>query len=95
MKRTELEQIIKGIAPVIKDYIAKALEERAPIEWTGTWNASTSYKRGQLAMWDGSSWIASVDNRGIEPGKSSTGQWRLFASRGKQGSQGPAGKDLR
>jgi hypothetical protein len=107
--RSELEQLIRGIGPVIKDHVQseiekrcgalrsdiKELQERTPIEWVETWSNATKYRKAQLVTWDGSAWIATKDNIGREPGKTSDGSWRLFASRGKQGSQGPPGKDAR
>lgn len=55
----------------------------------GVWNNSTLYKRNNLVLVDGQTYIANQDNSNTEVTDTST--WTLFASRGEQGIQGVEG----
>ncbi len=53
------------------------------LEFRGVWNAATDYRRGDVALAGGSSWIAVVPTRENKPGSSDA--WRLLAQRGRDG----------
>lgn len=56
--------------------------------WRGTWNNSTSYVTYDAIAYQGSSYIAVVDNSNVIPGSDGT-TWQLLA---QVGAQGPAGE---
>jgi hypothetical protein len=49
----------------------------------GTWDATTEYSRGDLAISGGSTWLAVEDVAGTKPGTSPA--WKLFAQSGRDG----------
>src|SRR5262249_25767920 len=54
----------------------------------GTYDLSKNYKHLDIAMLNGSSFVALRDDPGPCPGES----WQLFASAGKRGQEGPRGE---
>jgi hypothetical protein len=57
------------------------------INHRGTYDSGTSYARGDAAMLDGSSFVATRDRPGECPGDG----WKLLASAGKRGEKGRPG----
>ncbi len=51
--------------------------------WTGPWSNATLYNAGDLASYQGSTWIATTTNTGQTPGQSAP--WSLFAAAGING----------
>jgi collagen type III alpha len=62
--------------------------------FTGTYDASKAYERGDCVMWGGSMWVAKESARSIAPdtdAPSSKRVWGLAVMRGRQGKQGTKG----
>lgn len=55
----------------------------------GVWSAEGDYERGDVATWGGTAWEAVEPEKGVKPDQSSGG-WRIFAKRGRDGKD--AGK---
>lgn len=78
-----------GRPPPHDDWIclaARGLEGASPA-YKGAWKAATAYQAHDVAMVDGSSFVALRDAPGPCPGDG----WRLLAGRGKSGPPGPPG----
>jgi hypothetical protein len=75
-----------GVLSVLIDRCAPGLVMR------GAWISTAKYLRGDLVLFDGSTWLARRANTGKEPGGStSAGDWQVFAERGPTGPRGVAG----
>src|SRR5262245_34986539 len=61
--------------------------QRAPFQHRGPFVADATYAAGDIAMINGSAFIALRDNPGPCPGPG----WRLLAAVGKRGCRGPIG----
>lgn len=59
------------------------------INWQGAWNVSTPYKKDDAVSYQGSSYIALLDNTGVTP--TNTTNWGKLAAKGAVGATGPAG----
>jgi integrin beta 3 len=71
---------------VVKEYVWKV-----PFQiYRGTFGQMPSYEKGDDVTWDGSEWIAQVDNPKGKPGTADSG-WKLIVKRGGDGKTGPAG----
>ncbi len=79
-QQDELGELRAANAELRRD--VAALEARG-LEFKGVWNAATDYRRGDVALAGGSSWIAVVPTCGNKPGSSDA--WRLLAQRGRDG----------
>jgi hypothetical protein len=53
--------------------------------WRGVWKPAETYQRGNIAQWDGSPWLALIENPTTKPGTSQ--EWVLFAKKGRDGSR--------
>ncbi len=53
----------------------------------GTWNATTTYERLTVVLYDGSSYVSLINNTGVTPGTNGN-IWQLVASKGQNGSGG-------
>ena len=60
-----------------------------------TYKEGTSYSKGSLVQWDGSGWIALIDNPPMKPGigKPEVTGWKLWIKRGNDGKPGTKGMD--
>ena len=61
----------------------------AGIVWKGNWNNATAYLKGDAVAYQGSSYIALVDNVGVPP--TNVANWGVLAKKGNNGAAGPAG----
>lgn len=61
--------------------------------WRGAWSVSTSYAQRDAVQNDGSSYVCTTPNTGVEPGVAPnwTAYWDLMADAGDQGPQGYQG----
>ena len=59
--------------------------------FTGLFNAATSYNPNDVATWNGSTYVATVANQGGSTPDQNTANWALMAEAGSPGSAGPAG----
>ena len=89
-----LRVLVKGIAPVIREYVAqeldqlrddlgprvKALEARPTPEHVGPWRQGTVYGPQKMVQHDGACWFALVETD-TKPGASD--DWRLVAKGGR------------
>lgn len=67
--------------------ITKTAIGRVIPAYVGTWDALTNYKKLDNVLYNGNTYIALVDNNGIEPGGSlSAGKWQMIASKGDSGA---------
>jgi len=93
MQRKTIELFAKGLAPVIRQFVAQQveplkqriaeLEQRENnLKYLGTWQASGEYQRGNFISHDGSMWCATRDTRS-RPGTSN--DWQLCVKRGRDG----------
>lgn len=57
----------------------------------GYWREGMASKAGDVVTQDGSAWVAKQDNTS-KPCLENKDDWRLFARKGRDGAQGPAGK---
>lgn len=66
---------------------------RVSFAFKGAWSPSVPYERLDVVTYSGSSWAAKADvvPEGVIPSESNTDYWNLVASKGEQGTQGPAG----
>jgi hypothetical protein len=60
------------------------------LNFRGAFKPDVRYERHDVAMSDGSSWVATRDNPDGMPGNG--GDWRLLASAGKRGARGERGE---
>lgn len=58
-------------------------------QWRGTWDSGTSYLIDDVVFYEGSAYIAVLDNTAVTPGGADT--WEMVASEGDQGIQGIRG----
>jgi Collagen triple helix repeat (20 copies) len=61
----------------------------AGINWQGAWSNATAYKKGDAVSYQGSSYIAIVDNINVPP--TNIVNWNQLAKKGNVGATGPAG----
>ena len=61
------------------------------IEWKGEWDIATTYNAGEGVSYDGSSYVALVDDTGTEP--PSEGIWNLVNKRGATWTYGSGAPD--
>ena len=54
------------------------------MSWTGTWSSSTNYVVNQVVYYNGSSYIALVNNSNVTPGTDNT-KWNIMAAAGAEG----------
>lgn len=60
----------------------------------GVWSANKSFAEGDLALHEGSTWLALRANKGKQPGEAGSQQdWQIFAAEGPEGARGPAGPE--
>jgi hypothetical protein len=81
-----------GHAPPSDDWAALAAKGSDGVDGTtpvvrSTWKAGIEYHRLDIAVTDGSAFIARKDNPGACPGD----DWQLIAAHGRQGIKGPPG----
>lgn len=65
------------------------------ISYAGAWNVNTDYSKNQVVTYNGSAYVAKIDNVGKQP-DTNTNEWNLFiekGNRGLQGFQGPPGSN--
>ncbi len=89
-----LKSLSSSVADVLKDAL-KSRDERiaqlearlsaletAPksLDYTGTWQRATEYRRNQGVTHKGQLWLCLTDNRAVEPG-TSAGCWQLADKR--------------
>lgn len=75
---------------VLIDYIAiEKVEDLTPLP-SRPWVSADYQQRGQVVTWQGRSWIARIDNRGVAPPATSVGTatWGLLADKGADGAAG-------
>ena len=97
MTDTALKKLVKSLAPVIHDVVARSaapllrrieeLERRHALPYNGVWGASDAYTAGELVTHDGSMWIAKRESIGRRPGNDPN-VWTLVVKRGKDGRSG-------
>lgn len=58
------------------------------VSWRGAWSVDISYRAGDIVTFQGSSFIANVDNVASSPPSS---VWSVLAEKGDTGQQGPPG----
>lgn len=75
--REEIQEIVKG---EIIELQTRSLADA----WVGVFQPGNAYKRGAIAQWDGTPWLALSDTNGT-PGLSP--DWKLFAKKGKDASR--------
>jgi len=89
-----MQLLVKGIAPVLRDYVQQELEKlrvelgtriteleaRPTPEHVGKWQEGTLYKAQQMTQHDGSCWFA-LRMTDSKPGTSDA--WRLVAKGGR------------
>ena len=93
MTEAQLEQLMKDIAEVTKEYVAKqiatrdarikALEERPVLKYMGVWAEEQQYNAGNLVTRAGSIFHANRSTR-AKPGEGSA-DWTLAVKRGADG----------
>lgn len=59
------------------------------INWQGAWNVTTPYKKNDAVAYQGSSYIALLDNTGVTP--TNTTNWGKLAAKGAAGATGATG----
>ena len=59
------------------------------INWRGTWNAATQYRKNDAVGEAGTSYVAKVDNVDVQPPNSGT--WAVLAKKGNTGAPGAPG----
>lgn len=72
------------ITSLIEDRFADVQVRSLADTWRGVWKAGETYKRGEVAQWDGSPWLALRDSKDVKPGTSGP-DWNLFAKKGRDG----------
>jgi hypothetical protein len=86
MKRSEMQTLVKSLAPAILEILkpleAKiaALEAKPSVEYRGVHQTGTTYAEGNLITRSGSLWLALRETTQT-PGQS--GDWRLVVKRGE------------
>ncbi|UPJ81916.1 hypothetical protein IVB16_08095 [Bradyrhizobium sp. 183] len=90
-RRAEIEGLVKSLAPVIGDFVLKAitplkerlreLESRPTLRYLGIWDASRTYPPGSFVTHAGSIWYTDAQNTGLRPGEGGN-FWRLAVKRG-------------
>lgn len=100
MKPSEIESLMKAIAPVLRSYLRDELTpirrqmtelerrvaevETKGLEFVGTFQRAATYRRGQAVSFDGSLWIALRDTQSGEEPGQSKA-WQLAVKRGRDG----------
>lgn len=89
--RNDLREMMKGIAPVIKEYVQceiapirkRLIEiETKGVEYRGVYQRAISYQRGALVTHGGSMFCAIKDvTQGVVPGQSN--DWQLCVKAGR------------
>jgi hypothetical protein len=79
MVRAELEKRDAEIADLRERLMA--VESRKSLTDAGVWRSTSTYSEGQAVTYDGSLWVAQVDEPG-PPGKDLAG-WRLAVRKGR------------
>lgn len=79
MVRAELDKRDAEIADLRERLLA--LEGRKTMTDAGVWRSTSSYAQGDAVTYDGSLWVAQVDEPG-PPGKDLAG-WRLAVRKGR------------
>ena len=89
-RRAEIEGLVKSLAPVIGDFVLKAvgplqqrlkaLESRPTLRYLGVWDASRRYPPGSFVTHAGSIWHTDQETTGVRPGDGAI--WRLAVKRG-------------
>lgn len=88
--RAEMATVQREKALLVEER-KKAAAER--LEHVGPYRAGEKYRRNQIAMRDGSSYICVVNETTADPReKLEQPHWRLFAKGGDRGPQGPQGE---
>lgn len=96
MTTNDLEAMMRGIAPVIQEYTAKAiqaatspllarvaaLEARPGVEYAGVYDAAKTYAEGQLVTRSGGLWLALRTSTNLLPG-SDPAFWKLVVKSGE------------
>lgn len=90
MTEQELTAIVTGIAPVLREEIAKALggiearvaaiEAKPQVKFCGVFKRGTTYERGDIATHAGSLWVCLTSTSGA-PTEDHVG-WQLAVKRG-------------
>lgn len=80
-----IEAIRIATAPLLKRI--QALEQRPHFEPSGTFSMEATYRRGNVVVDGGSTWLCLSDGlKGVRPGSGTPdGCWQLFAARGRAG----------
>lgn len=70
----------------------KQMEEYG-IRYCGVWQRAIGdlYKKGAVVTHDGSAWVCVKDFPELEPG--TCNEWQMLVRRGKEGKEGPKGRD--
>lgn len=92
MTRDDIAALMKGMAPVLREYLAEQLApiakrldelETKGLAYAGTWQRAQPYKRGNVVTHEGSAWVALKDvDEGSRPGGDLEG-WQLMVKAGK------------
>jgi hypothetical protein len=94
VKRDELASLMKGIAPVVRDFVdskladltarVKELEARPQVHDAGVHHAGVTYDEGAIVTFNGSAWICSIAH--VAKGNEIDHQcFRLFVKSGRNG----------
>jgi hypothetical protein len=99
MTDADYERLANALAPVIKEYVAKALAptedaleaysrrlievEKGGIRYRGIFQRADVYARGDVVTHGGSAWIALNGVEGAVPGQAES--WQLMCKRGADG----------
>ena len=85
MKRSELEFILQGIMPPIREYIDEQIAAHTKaMRYRGIFQHAEHYQRNNCVTYDGCLFIATRDDPG-QPGKPDSG-WQLAVKRGRDGA---------
>lgn len=96
MTKKDIELIWEGVAPVLRDYVARAVEpigprllaiekrltemEKSPFVYEGVYQSARNYSRGTFVTFDGAIWHCNKPSVGQKPGTDSS--WSLACKSG-------------
>jgi hypothetical protein len=87
--RAELDALIEARFAELETRNAAQLAEARVLNladsWRGVWKPTETYRRGNVAQWDGCPWLALAEHPTTKPGTSA--EWAMFAKKGRDGSR--------